>query len=148
MAKSRIIEFAGKVKKFFQGKKQKKSISSTFTYDYQLLSVKGEAQREPWKDLVSEATGWFYFCNQVSLTIENKGNMPIDSDRCRDLMVLDLDIRGVPNTVELLEKSSSSPELVMGVKDGKFVLKHVRIGLNEPLKLVFLGYFAVHISEL
>ena len=148
MVKSWFTEFACKVKKFFQGKKQKKSISSTFTYDHQLLSVKGEAQREPWKDLVSEVTGWFYFCNLVSLTIENKGNMPIDSDRCRDLIVLDLDIRGVPNTVELLDKSSSSPELAMGVKDGKFVLEHVRIGLDEPLRLVFLGYFAVHISEL
>ena len=148
MAKSWFAEFICKVKKFFQGKKQKKSISSTFTYDYQLLSVRGEAQREPWKDLVSEATGCFYFCNLVSLTIENKGNMPIDSDRCRDLMVLDLDIRGVPDKVVLLEKSSSSPELVMGVKNGKFVLKHVRIGLDEPLRFVFLGYFAVHVSEL
>jgi hypothetical protein len=63
-------------------------------------------------------------------------------------MVLDLDIWGVPNTVELLEKSSSNPDLVMGVKDGKIVHKHVRIGLDEPLRLVFLGYFAVHISEL
>ena len=93
-------------------------------------------------------SGWFYFCNKISITIENKGNMPIDSDRCRDLMVLDLDIWGVPNIVELLERSSSSPELAVGVKDGKIVLKHVRIGLDEPLKLVFLGYFAVHISEL
>jgi hypothetical protein len=73
----------------------------------------------------------------VSLTIENKGNLPVDSDRCRDLMILDLDIWGIANAVELLQKSSSNPDLVMGVKDGKIVLKHVRIGLDKPLRLVF-----------
>ena len=31
-------------------KKQKKTLASTIVYDNQLLSVKGEVQRQPWKD--------------------------------------------------------------------------------------------------
>ena len=150
MSKNTNIDFLGKVKKFLQGEKPKKNIFSTVTFDDKLLSLSGEVQREPWKDICKAAAtyGLFYFCNNFSLTIKNEGNTPVNTDNSKQPLVLDLDVKGTPNTVELLEQSPNNPELVIGVKDGKIVLEHVHINSGEPLKLIFLAWFAVPVSEL
>jgi len=137
--------YAGKESK---RKKQTKTISSTITFDDQPLTVKGEVEREPWKDRLWIAGGCFYFCNKISLTIENKGNMPVNTGNRGQPIVLDLDVRGEPNSAELFEENPSNPELILSVKDGKIVLEHVQIDPNEKLKLSFVAWFAVQISEL
>jgi hypothetical protein len=60
---------------------------------------------------------------------------------------LDIDVKGTPNAVELLEQSAHNPKLAMDVKDGNIVLEHVQINSGESLKLIFLAWFAVHVSE-
>ena len=142
------LKLKDRMKKFLQGEKPKKTIFSTVTFDNKLLSVRGEVQREPWKDLWLEASGWFYFCNKISLTIENKSNAPVNTRNCKQPIVLDFKVKGILNNVELLEKCAHNPELVMGVKDGNVILEHVQINHGEPLKLAFLAWFAVHVSDL
>jgi hypothetical protein len=66
--------------------------------------------------------GVVLFCNKISLTIENKGNKPINTVSSKQPLILDLDVKGTPITVELLEKSPNNPELVMSVIDGNIVL--------------------------
>jgi hypothetical protein len=134
-------------------KRQKKTIFSTLTFDNQPLTVTGEVERKPNTDLPSNllpslATGWFYFGSQIFLIIENKGDAPVDTDRCKQPIVLNLDVRGVPNSLDLWENNSSNPRTVLDVKDGKIVLDHVRINPGEPLKLLFLAWFGVQASEL
>lgn len=73
-------KFSDKVKRFLQREKPKKSIFSTVAFDDKLLNVSGEVQRKPWKDLSMWRVGWFYFCNKISLIIENKGNSSVDTD--------------------------------------------------------------------
>lgn len=143
-------KFSDKIKEFLQREKPMKSIFSTVTFDDKLLRLSGEAQREPWKDLwmVSPAYAWFYFCNKISLTIKNEGVTPLDTDNSKQPLVLNIDVKGTPNAVELLEQSAHNPELAMDVKDGNIVLEHVQINSGESLKLIFLAWFAVHVSEL
>ncbi len=129
-------------------KPQKKNVFSTFTFDNQPLAVTGEVERKPNTDVTSKITGLFFFGSQISLMIENKGDMPVDTESCKQPIVLNLNIRGVPNSLELWENNSSNPRIVLDVKDGKIVLDHVRINPGEPLKLLFFAWFAVQASEL
>ena len=74
--------------------------------------------------------------------------MPVNTGNRGQPIVLDLDVRGEPNSAELFEENPSNPELILSVKDGKIVLEHVQIDPNEKLKLSFVAWFAVQISEL
>jgi hypothetical protein len=80
--------------------KRRKPLASTIVYDNQLLRIKGEAQRQPWKDKEGLPTNYLgdeyfgvyarecsvpsiglcTFCNKLSLTIKNEGILPIDTD--------------------------------------------------------------------
>jgi len=139
----------GHSEKWFRENKHKKTIFSTVSYDNHLLAIKGEVEKEPWKDLSLGATGWFYFCSKVTLAIENKGETHVNTDNRGEPITFELgDVKGTPNTIELLEKGPENPKLTMDVKDGKIVLEHVNINPSEPINLQFLVWFAVHVSEL
>ncbi len=112
------------------------------------MVVRGEVERRPWNDYSWEAIGLFYFCSKITLAIENKGETPVDTDNRGQPIILDLDVRGIPNTIELLEASPENPKLTMNAKDGRIVVEHAKINPGEPLNLLFVCWFAVHISEL
>jgi hypothetical protein len=145
-------------------KKQKKPLASTIVYDNQLLSVKGEAQRQPWKDKEALPTNYIgdgnfgvyawdhsvssiglcTFCNKISLTIKNEGNLPIDTDVSKEPLGFNLDVRGNLNSIKVLDVEPANDRLELSTKDGVVLLNHVHLEPGESFQLVFLGWFAVH----
>lgn len=130
-------------------KKQKKTLASTIIYDNELLSLRGEAQRDPQKDNTGAKYGKAHFCNKISLTIKNEGNMPVDTDPSEQPIAFKLDVRGklesfgiVPG-VELLDVKPANPKLDLSTRDGEVLLDHVHLDPGESLQLVFTGYFIV-----
>jgi hypothetical protein len=87
-------------------------------YNNQLVSIKGQAQREPWKDRDSLHSGKLYFCNKICLTIKNMGSLSIDTADCKEPLTINLDVRGkLENTasregVKLLDVEPANPKLV------------------------------------
>ena len=134
----------------FETQKQKKTFASAIVYDNQLLSLRGEAQRNPCKDRIEGWSDIIHFCNKISLTIKNEGSLPIDTDVCKQPIAFNLDVRGkledvkdVPGGVELLDVKPANPKLDLNTKDGQVLLNHVHLNPSESLQLVFLGYFTV-----
>jgi hypothetical protein len=140
-------------------KKQKKALSSSMVYDNQLLSMKGEAQREPWKDrdglptkYIGESSepsfGIFSFCNKISLTIKNEGILPIDTDVSKEQLAFNLDVRGRLDKIKVLDVEPANDRLDLSTKDGMVLLNHVQLKPEESFQLVFLGYFKLESEEL
>ncbi len=130
-------------------KKQKKDLASTIVYDNQLLRVKGEAQREPWKDRdYSRRYGKIYFCNKISLTIKNEGSLCIDTDVNKEPLAINLDVNGKLDNVKVLDNKRTNPRLDLSTKDGMIIVEHIHIEPREFLKIVFLGYFKVDFEDL
>jgi hypothetical protein len=148
-------------------KKQKKPLVSRITYDNQIISIAGEAQREPWKDrevgLPNYLSGDEYFlayewersrssygvstfCNKISLTIRNEGVLPIDTDACKESLAIQLDVRGKLSNAKVLTVSPSNERLDLSANNGKLVVKHIHIEPRESLKIVFLGYFVYNMQ--
>jgi hypothetical protein len=128
-------------------------------YDNQLLSMKGEAQREPWKDrdglptkYIGESSapsfGIFIFCNKISLTIKNEGILPIDTDVSKEPLAFNLDVRGRLDKIKVLDSKPFNPGLDLSARDGMVLAEHIHIEPNEFLQIVFLGYFKVDLEEL
>jgi hypothetical protein len=139
-------------------KKQKKALASTIVYDNQLLSMKGEAQREPWKDregLPTKYTGESsvpsfgipIFCNKISLTIKNEGILPIDTDVGKAPLGFNLDVRGNLDNIKVLDIEPANDGLDLSVRDGMVLLNHVHLEPGESFQLVFLGWFTVHYED-
>jgi hypothetical protein len=147
-------------------KKQKKALASTTVYDNQLLSVKGEAQRQPWKDRDELPTDYIYsidsyafgsnlgddivpsngvstFCNRISLTIKNEGSLRIDKDVCKEPLAISLDVRGKFDRIKVLNVEPANDRLGLSVRDGRVLLSHVRLEAGESFQLVFQGWFTV-----
>ena len=130
--------------------KQKKTLASTVVYGSQLLSLKGEAQRYPWKDRIprySSISNIAHFCNKISLTIKNEGSMPIDTAVYKQPIAFNLNVRGkledfggLPG-VELLDVKPANTKLELSLRDGQALLNHVHLDPGESLQLMFLGYF-------
>lgn len=140
------------IEKLLGYKRQKKALASTIMYDNQLLSLRGEAERDPWKDAYD--TVCFRFHNKISLTIRNEGNMPIDTDVSDQPIAFNLDVRGkledfrsVPG-VRLLDVKPANSKLELSTSDGQVKLNHVNLEPGESLLLAFSGYFAVGLEEL
>jgi hypothetical protein len=129
-------------------KKQKKALSSTMVYDNQLLSLRGEAQREPWKDRDSLHRGKLYFCNKICLTIKNEGSLRIDTDVCKETLAINLDVRGKLDRIKVLDVEPSNDRLDLSTKDGMVLLDKIHLEPSEFLQIVFLGYFKVDLEEL
>ena len=106
-------------------------------YDNQLVSIKGQAQREPWKDRDSLHWGKLYFCNKVCLTIKNVGSLSIDTAVCREPLTINLDVRGkLENTalregVKLLDVKPANPKLDLSTRGGMVVLDSIHL---EPIE--------------
>jgi hypothetical protein len=148
-------------------KKQKKALASTVVYDSQLLSVKGKAQRQPWKDRDEFPKDYIYstdryefgsnlgddivpskgistFCNKISLTIKNEGSWRIDTDVCKEPLAISLDVRGKLDRIKVLDVEPANDRLDLSIKDRKVLLNHVHLEPGESFQLVFLGWFAMH----
>ena len=123
-------------------------------YDNQLVSIKGQAQREPWKDRDSLRWGKLYFCNKICLTIKNEGSLSIDTAVCKEPLTINLDIRGkLENTalregVKLLDVKPANPKLDLSTRGGMVLLDNFHLEPNESLQIVFFGYFTVGLEEL
>jgi hypothetical protein len=140
------------IEKLLGYRRQKKSLASTILYDNQLVSLKGEAERDPWKDAYD--TVCFHFHNKISLTIQNEGSKTIDTDVLNQPIAFSLDVRdkledyrGWPG-VSLLEVKPANPKLDLSTKDGQVMLNHVHLEPDESLQIIFLGYFTVGLDEL
>jgi hypothetical protein len=149
-------------------KKQKKSLSSSIIYDNQLISIKGEAQREPWKDkdglsnypigdeyfLAYEwehskySNGVFTFCNKISLTIKNEGHIPIDTDVHKEPLVFSIDVRGKLASIKTLAIEPNNSKLDLSASDGMVKVEHLYLEPSASLNIIFLGYFIVNLEEL
>jgi hypothetical protein len=145
-------------------KKQKKPLASTIVYDNQLLSIKGVAQRQPWKDRGGMPTeyigeeylgdasepsfGRFLFCNKISLTIKNEGILPIDTDVCKEPLAINLDVRGKLENIKVLDAKRINPRLDLSTRDGLVIIDNIHLEPSESLQIVFLGYFKVDLEEL
>jgi hypothetical protein len=149
-------------------KKQKKSLSSSIIYDNQLISIKGEAQREPWKDrdglsnypigdeyvLAYEyehskySSGVFTFCNKISLTIKNEGHIPIDTDVHKEPLVFSIDVRGKLGNIKTLAIEPDNSKLDLSAADGLVKVEHLYLEPSASLSIIFLGYFTVNLEEL
>ncbi len=128
---------------------QKKILASTIVYDSQLLSLAGEAQRQPWKDRGgSKYSDIMHFCNKISLTIKNEGSLSIDTDVSNEPLAIKLDVRGKLETIKVLEAKSTNPRLDLSAIDGKVLVEHIRIEPREFLQIVFLGYFKLDLKDL
>jgi hypothetical protein len=127
--------------------------------------VKGEAQRQPWKDKEGLPSNYLFgneyvgvyewdrsvssiglctFCNKISLTIKNEGILPIDTDVSKESLGINLDVRGNLNRIKVLDVKPANDRLDLIVKDGLVLLNHVHLEPGESFQLVFLGWFAVH----
>ena len=129
-------------------KKQKKSLNSTVVFDNQLVSVKGEAQREPWKDRDSFRIFKLYFCNKISLTIKNEGFSSIDTDVANEPLGFNLAVRGKLDHIKALVVEPANERLDLSIKEGMVLLNHLRLEPMESFQLVFLGYFKVDLEDL
>jgi hypothetical protein len=136
------------IRKILGAETEKKQLISTVTYNNQPLTIKGEAERNPLKDLESRFSGWLRFCIKINLVIQNAGTVPVDTDVSGKPIVLDLDINGRPDDAVLLETQPESKGALLGVVNRQIILEHVRIEANGSLGLVFESWFAVHVSEL
>ena len=148
-------------------KKQKKALAFTIVYNSQVLSVKGKAQREPWKDRDELPIDYIYstdryefgsnlgdaivpsneistFCNKISLTIKNEGCLNIDTDVWKEPLVISLDVRGKLDRIKVLDVEPANDRLDLSIKDGMVLLNHVHLEPGESFQLVFLGWFAVN----
>ena len=140
------------IERLLGSKRQKKSLASTIMYDNQLLSLRGEAERDSWKDAYD--TVCFRFHNKIILTMRNEGNLPIDTDVSDQPITFNLDVRGrledfrsVPG-IKLLDVKPANPKLELSIKDGQVKLNHVHLEPGESLQLVFSGYFTVGLEEI
>ncbi len=129
-------------------KKQKKTLSSTIVYDNQLLSIKGQAQREPWKDGDLLRSFKLYFCNKISLVIKNEGSLSIDTDISKEPLAINLDVRGKLDRIKVLDPKPPTPRLDLSVRDGMVIVEHIHIEPSQFLQIVFLGYFKMDLEEL
>jgi hypothetical protein len=116
--------------------------------------VRGEAQRQPWKDRegvptkytgeCSEPTiGIPIFCNKISLTIKNEGSLRIDTDVCKEPLGFNLDVRGNLDNIKVLDVEPANDRLDLSITDGMILLNHVHLEPGESFQLVFLGWFTV-----
>jgi hypothetical protein len=139
-------------------KKRKKALASNIVYDNQLLSLKGEAQRQPWKDKEGLSTkytgessepsiGMPIFCNKISLTIKNEGSLPIDTDVSQEPLGFNLDVSGNLNSIKVLDVEPGNEILDLSIKDGMVLLNHVHLEPGKSFQLVFLGWFAVRYED-
>lgn len=123
-------------------------------YNNQLVSIKGQAQREPWKDRDSLHRGKLYFCNKICLTIKNEGSLSIDTAVCKEPLTINLDVKGkLENTasregVKLLDVEPANPKLDLSTRGGLVLLDNIHLEPSESLQIVFLGYFKVDLEEL
>jgi hypothetical protein len=149
---------------YVRTKRRKKALAFAIVYGNQLLSVKGEAQRQPWKDKEGVPTNYLgseyvmvyawersvpfsglcTFCNKISLTIKNEDVLPIDTDVGKEPLVFNLDVRGDLNSIKVLNLEPTNDLLELSTKDGMVLLNHVHLEPGESFQLVFLGWFAVH----
>jgi hypothetical protein len=119
-----------------------------------MLNIKGEAQREPWKDGDSLRSFKLYFCNKISLVIKNEGNLSIDTDFSEEPLAITLDVRGkLENTatrdgVKLLDVKPPNPRLNLSTRNGIVIVEHIHLEPRESFQIVFLGYFKVDLEEL
>jgi hypothetical protein len=114
-----------------------------------LLSLIGEAQREPWKDRdYSRRSGKIYFCNKITLTIKNEGSLGIDTDICKEPLAFNLDVRGKLDSIKVLDAKSVAPKLDLSTRDGMAIIEHVQIEPRESLQIAFLGFFKVDLEDL
>lgn len=147
--------------------KQKKTFNSTVIYENQVLSIKGEAQREPLRDADSSFGECaifkfdFYYCNKISLIVKNEDSLPIDTDVSREPLAITLGVKGklgniayrdgvrlLKRDVRLLEVNPAKSKLELSTRDGLLLLERVHLEPFESLKIVFLGYFTVGWYEL
>ena len=105
-------------------------------YDNQLLSIKGQAQREPWKDGDSLHRGKLYFCNKICLAIKNEGSVSIDTDVCKEPLAINLDVRGKLDRIKVLDAKPADDRLDLSVRDGMVLAEHVHIEPSEFLQIV------------
>jgi hypothetical protein len=123
-------------------------------YNNQLVSIKGQAQREPWKDRDSLRRGKLYFCNKICLAIKNEGRLSIDTAVCKEPLTINLDVNGkLENTasregVELLDVKPANPRLDLSTRGGMVLLDNIHLEPTQSLQIVFLGYFTVSLEEL
>jgi hypothetical protein len=145
-------------------RKRKKALAFTIVYENQLLSLRGEAQRQPWKDREGLPTNYLgdeyfgvyawessvpsiglcTFCNKISLTVKNEGILPIDTDVSKEQLGFNLDVRGNLNSIKVLDVKPASDRLDLSTKNGMVLLNHVHLEPGASFQLVFLGWFAVH----
>lgn len=135
--------------------RQKKSLSSTIIYDNQLLSIKGIAQREPWKDTAdSRRLSALFFCNRISLVIKNEGSLPVDTDVSKEPLVIAIDVKGklektsTGGGIELLAVKPTISKLELSTRDGLVIVDHIHLEPKESKLIIFLGYFKVDLEEL
>ena len=149
-------------------KKQKKTLISRIVYDNQIISIEGEAQREPWKDkdglsnypigdeyvLAYEyehskySNGVFTFCNKISLSIKNEGHIPIDTDVHKEPLVFSVDVRGKLANIKTLAIEPNNSKLDLSASDGMVKVEHLCLEPSASLNIIFLGYFVVNLEEL
>jgi hypothetical protein len=117
-------------------------------YDNQLVSIKGQAQREPWKDRDSLHRGKLHFCNKICLTIKNEGSLSIDTDVCKEPLSFNLDVRGNLDRIKVLDVEPATDRLDLSIKGGMVLLDNIHLDPSESLQIAFLGYFKVDLEEL
>ena len=121
--------------------------------------MKGEAQRQPWKDKEGLPTKYIgecsepsigipIFCNKISLTIKNEGVLPIDTDVSKEPLGFNLDVRGNLNNIKVLDEEPANDRLDLSTKDGMVLLNHVHLEPGKSFQLAFLGWFTVDYEEL
>jgi|WetSurMetagenome_2_1015567.scaffolds.fasta_scaffold38052_4 hypothetical protein len=148
-------------------KKRKKALAFTVVYENQLLSLRGEAQRQPWKDREGSPTNYLgdeyfgvyaressvpsiglcTFCNKISLTIKNEGILPIDTDVSKEPLGFNLDVRGKLNSIKVLDVEPANERLDLSIKDVMVLLNHVHLEPGKSFQLLFLGWFAEHYEK-
>lgn len=111
---------------YLKVKKQKKTFNCITICGYQPLSINGQAKREPLHDFFPRSSGSAYFCNSVSLTIKNEGNLPVDTDALGQPVAFSLGINGKLDVdLEDIKIKPSNKQLTVTVEEGRLILNHV-----------------------
>jgi hypothetical protein len=118
-----------------------KNIVLTVSFNGQPLRIHGKIETKPERDGYM-GTGWFLACHILSFTIDNISRFPVDTKGDENPIFLDLDIKGTPTIVKLLEITPSNFELTYDAISEKIALWDVKLAPGKAFKIKMIAWYA------